>query len=87
MQRYFVQKKGFMRMLILLFLMMGVHMQAQQKGGGDNSFLITEVCVANIDQTIDYSYNYGGWVELYNPTATAVSLNGWHISDDIMNLF
>ena len=86
MQRYFVQKKGFMRMLMLLFLMMGVHMQAQQKGGGDNSFLITEVCVANIDQTIDYSYNYGGWVELYNPTATAVSLNGWHISDDIMNL-
>ena len=86
MQRYFVQNKGIGRMLMLLFLMMGVHMQAQQMGGDDHSFLITEVCVANIDQTIDYSLNYGGWVELYNPTATAVSLNGWYISDDVTNL-
>ena len=29
-----------------------------------NTLLFTEVCVANIDQTIDYSNNYGGWVEL-----------------------
>ena len=86
MQRYFVQRKGIERMLMLLFLMMGVHLQAQQIGGRDNSFLITEVCVANIDQTIDYSYNYGGWVELYNPTATAISLNGWYVSDDVTNL-
>ena len=47
-----------------------------------NSLLFTEVCVANIDQTIDYSNNYGGWVELYNPNATSVSLDGWYISDD-----
>ena len=47
-----------------------------------NTLLFTEVCVANIDQTIDYSNNYGGWVELYNPTATSVSLDGWYISDD-----
>ena len=25
-----------------------------------NTLLFTEVCVANIDQTIDYSNNYGG---------------------------
>ena len=42
----------------------------------------TEVCVANIDQTIDYSNNYGSWVELYNPTARDVSLDGLYISDD-----
>ena len=47
-----------------------------------NTLLFTEVCVANIDQTIDYSNNYGGWVELYNPNATSVSLDGWYISDD-----
>ena len=46
------------------------------------SLLFTEVCVANIDQTIDYSNNYGGWVELYNPTDEDVSLNGWYLSDD-----
>ena len=51
-----------------------------------NTLLFTEVCVANIDQTIDYSNNYGGWVELYNPTATSVLLDGWYISDDSENL-
>ena len=86
MHRYFVLKKELGRGLMLLFLMMGAHLHAQQIGGRDNSFLITEICVANIDQTIDYSYNYGSWVELYNPTATAVSLEGWYISDDATNL-
>lgn len=51
-----------------------------------NTLLFTEVCVANIDQTIDYSNNYGGWVELYNSTATDVSLDGWYISDEDENL-
>ena len=51
-----------------------------------NALLFTEVCVANIDQMIDYSNNYGGWVELYNPTATDVSLDGWYLSDDVTNL-
>ena len=51
-----------------------------------NALLFTEVCIANIDQTIDYSNNYGGWVELYNPSTTSVSLDGWYISDDAMNL-
>ena len=48
--------------------------------------ICTEVCVANIDQTIDYSNNYGGWIELYNPTTDEVSVNGWYISDDANNL-
>lgn len=33
-----------------------------------------EICVANIDAHIDPSYNYGGWVELYNPTSDYVAL-------------
>ena len=43
---------------------------------------ITEICVANIDQTIDYSNNYGGWIEIYNPTDKDITLDGWHISDE-----
>ena len=35
------------------------------------SLVATEVNVANIDQTIDYSWNYGGWVELYNQSISA----------------
>ena len=46
------------------------------------TLMVTEICVANIDQTIDYSNNYGGWIELYNPTASDISLDEWYISDD-----
>lgn len=55
---------------------------AQSPGGGESTLLFTEVCVANVDQTIDHSNNYGGWVELYNPTSQSVSIDGWYISDD-----
>ncbi|MCR4769290.1 MAG: CotH kinase family protein [Bacteroidaceae bacterium] len=46
----------------------------------------TEVCVANIDQIVDYSNNYGSWVEVYNPTTISVSLEDYFISDDAANL-
>lgn len=35
---------------------------------------INEVQVANIDRFLDPSNNYGGWIELYNPTDRVVSL-------------
>jgi len=70
----------------LIAVVTGMHMNAQNKDAVSSSLLFTEVCVANIDQTIDYSNNYGGWVELYNPTANPVSLDEWYISDDAMNL-
>ena len=50
------------------------------------SILFTEVCVANIDQTIDHSNNYGSWVELHNPTDDTVSIEGWYVSDDAGDL-
>ncbi|MBO5704046.1 MAG: CotH kinase family protein [Bacteroidaceae bacterium] len=36
---------------------------------------INEIQVANIDQFIDPSYNYGSWVEIYNADTVAVSLH------------
>ena len=60
----------------------GLRMNAQGIGDNTHTLIFTEVCVANIDQTIDYSNNYGGWVELYNPTKKVISLNGWYVSDD-----
>lgn len=36
---------------------------------------INEIHVANIDQFIDNSYNYGGWIELYNTSAELHTLN------------
>lgn len=50
------------------------------------SIVITEIQSANIDQILDPSWNYGGWVELYNPTSTGVSLKGCWLSDDAENL-
>lgn len=50
------------------------------------SLIATEVNVANIDQTIDYSWNYGGWVELYNKSDKRISLRYLYISDDANDL-
>ena len=61
-------------------------MSTQSKDAISSSLIITEICVANIDQTIDYSNNYGGWVELYNQGDHGISLEGWYVSDDAMNL-
>ena len=46
------------------------------------SVVFNEVCAANIDQWVDPSFNYGGWVELYNPSSQAVDVTGWYLSDD-----
>ncbi len=48
---------------------------------------ITEIQAANNDQFLDPSWNYGSWIELYNPnSALGVSLIGCWLSDDPNNL-
>ena len=47
---------------------------------------INEIQVANIDQFIDPSYNYGGWVEFYNPKDVRISLADFYVSDDPSDL-
>lgn len=39
-----------------------------------SSVRINEIQVANIDQYIDNSYNYGGWIELYNTSPVMCTL-------------
>ena len=41
-----------------------------------SQLIINEVQVRNIDQFIDWSYNYGSWIEIYNPTDKRVPLAG-----------
>ena len=50
------------------------------------NIVINEIQTANIDMFVDPSFNYGGWVELYNPTDKSVGLNYLYISDDGENL-
>lgn len=47
-----------------------------------SSLIINEVSVANIDQVIDYSFNYGAWIELYNKSDKRISLENLYVSDD-----
>ena len=51
-----------------------------------NTLVVNEIMARNIDMMLDPSYNYGGWIELYNPTSSAISLNGMYISHDKDNL-
>lgn len=44
--------------------------------------VINEVQVANVDQYVDPSFNYGGWIELYNPTDASIDLADLFVTDD-----
>ena len=57
-------------------------MQAQSVTG----LRINEVMSANVDQFLDPSGNYGGWIEIYNASNTASNLKGLWVSDDPENL-
>ena len=48
--------------------------------------IINEIMASNIDVYLDPSWNYGSWVELYNPTGKGVSLGGLYVTDDPANL-
>ena len=55
-------------------------------GGTKESLVINEIMVANVDMFIDPSWNYGGWVELYNPTDQSANIGRYWVSDDPENL-
>lgn len=60
----------------------------KNNGGGDASKLvINEIQVSNLDMFPDKSNNYGGYIELYNPTDKGVSLEGLYVSDDPIKPF
>ncbi len=68
--------------LLALTLFSCLQLSAESK----TEILVNEVQVGNIDQFIDHSYNYGAWIELYNPTEETISISGWYLSDDPDNL-
>jgi len=50
------------------------------------NIIVNEVMVGNVDVKIDPSYNYGGWVELYNLSDASYNLGNHYVSDDPNNL-
>ena len=63
--------------LILLFIFACLDSSAQ--------IVINEYSAANYDTYPDNYGEYEDWVELYNPTASAVDINGWALSDKVSN--
>ncbi len=52
----------------------------------EESLIINEIMPANADMFIDPSWNYGGWIELYNPTDNAATIANYYVSDDMADL-
>jgi hypothetical protein len=48
----------------------------------NSSVFITELMAINSSTIQDEDLDYSDWIELHNPTDTAVSLNGWYLTDD-----
>ena len=61
-----------MRKKLLLYICIWALLPLIAKG----QVVINEIQVANVDMYIDPSFNYGSWVELYNPSDTEISLEG-----------
>ena len=57
-----------------------------KNGATAESLIINEIMVANLDTYLDPSFNYGGFVELYNPTDVSVTLAHYYVSDEADNL-
>ncbi len=46
------------------------------------ALVFNEIMTANLDMILDPSYNYGSWIELYNPGSTDIDISGWYLSTD-----
>ena len=55
--------------------------------GDYKNLVINEIQVSNLDMFVDPSNNYGGFIELYNPTDKAIQIRRPYVSDDESNPF
>lgn len=47
-----------------------------------SELIINEIMPANVDVFVDPSFNFGGWIEVYNPTDETLTLRNCYISND-----
>lgn len=50
---------------------------------GERGVVINEIMPANVSYVLDYSYNYGAWVEFYNTSDESIDLAGYSLTDDL----
>lgn len=53
--------------------------------GSNTGLLINEFMASNSSTIADESGAFPDWVELYNPTESAISLSGYYLTDDLAN--
>jgi len=75
--------KGLKRLLLLTIVVMPLSIV--RAGSNEPALVINEIMTANIDMFMDPSFNYGSWIELYNPGETDVNISGWYLSTDPTN--
>ncbi|MBR5481288.1 MAG: CotH kinase family protein [Bacteroidaceae bacterium] len=69
-------RKNSLLLVLLAFAALGMRAQSS------NSLRINEVMSANVDRILDPTWNYGGWIEIYNPTTRDINLKNHWFSDD-----
>ncbi|MBQ5705531.1 MAG: lamin tail domain-containing protein, partial [Bacteroidaceae bacterium] len=62
---------------LLLAIIFAHSLHAEEQG-----IIINEVMPANVSYMLDATFNYNGWVELYNPTGKEFNLAGYSFTDD-----
>jgi len=50
------------------------------------TLLITEIMASNSSTISDEDGDQSDWIEIYNPSGSAVNLSGWYLTDDASNL-
>ncbi len=73
--------KGLGLLLLLAAVVMPVT-DLKADSSKEPALVINEIMPANIDMFLDPSFNYGSWIELYNPDTTDIDISGWFISND-----
>ena len=61
-------------LLVLCLALLTAHVRAQ--------FAITEFMANNVADIIDEDGNHEDWIEIYNSSLAAASLQGWYLTDD-----
>ena len=51
----------------------------------NGQIVINEYSAANYNTSTDNYGEFEDWVELYNPTAAPIDINGWALSDKVSN--
>ncbi|MEO5572617.1 MAG: CotH kinase family protein [Bacteroidia bacterium] len=64
---------------IIIFLTLHIHSLKAQ-------VVINEFSCSNLSQFLDNHSDYGDWIELYNTIASPVSLAGYYLSDDTLDI-